>query len=62
MTFMSPADVAVFGEAIAPTIDGFAQWETHERAAGIVLHDSLDAAMRRNGTQAFLRLKVRDTR
>ncbi|MCW2639332.1 MAG: hypothetical protein JWP76_1638 [Dactylosporangium sp.] len=56
MTFMLPADVAAFSEAVAPSIAGFAQWETHERDAGIVLHDSLQVAMQHDGVQAFLRL------
>jgi hypothetical protein len=58
MTFMLPADVAAFSVALAPPIDAFAQWETHERDAGIVLHDSLEAAMRHDGVQAFRRIRM----
>jgi hypothetical protein len=59
-TFMLPADVDAFSEAPAPSIEGLAQWETHDRDAGIVLHDSLPTAMRHDGVQAFLRLLGRD--
>jgi hypothetical protein len=55
-TFMLPADVAVFSDAVAQPIADLASWETHDRAAGIVLHDSLQAAMNHDRVQAFLRL------
>jgi hypothetical protein len=60
MTFMLPADVAAFSEALAPSISGFANWQTHERSTGITLHGSLEAAMQHDGVQAFLRLLGRD--
>ncbi len=59
-TFMLPADVAAFSEKIAPSIVGLARWETHDRGAGIVPHDSLLSAMQHDGVQAFLRLLGRD--
>jgi hypothetical protein len=58
---MLPADVDAFSDAVAPLIDGQAQWETHDqRLRTIELHDSLTAAMRRNRVLAFLRLLDRD--
>lgn len=60
MTFMLPADVTAFSEAVAPSIAGFAQWETHERDTGVVIHESLQAAMKHHSVQAFLRLLGRD--
>src|SRR3954464_4022031 len=59
-TFALPADIDAFEAVLAPGIVGFAQWETHDRELGIVLHDSLPEAMRHNGVQAFLRLLGRD--
>jgi hypothetical protein len=59
-TFMLPADAAAFSEAVAPAIVDFAQWETHQGATDIVLHDSLQAAIQHDGVQAFLRLLGRD--
>ncbi|XVU21492.1 hypothetical protein ACQPZJ_29990 [Actinoplanes sp. CA-054009] len=58
--FMLPADVAAFSDAVAQPIAGLASWETHDRAAGVVLHDSLVAAMAHDRVQAFLRLLGRD--
>lgn len=58
---MLPEDETAFGEALAPAIAGLAQWETHDqRARTVTLHESLPAAMRHDGTQAFLRLLGRD--
>lgn len=59
-TFMLPADVAAFSDAVAEPIADLASWETHDRAAGIVLHDSLQAAMNHDRVQGFLRLLGRD--
>jgi hypothetical protein len=59
-TFMLPADVAAFSDAVAQPIADMASWETHDRAAGIVLHGSLQAAMNHDGVQALLRLLGRD--
>ncbi len=56
VTFMLPADEAAFGETIAPALEGFARWETHERGNRIVPHESLQAAMEHDGAQAYLRL------
>ena len=59
-TFMLPADVAAFSEAVAQPIVDLASWETHDRTAGVVPHDSLQVAMNHDGVQAFLRLFGRD--
>jgi hypothetical protein len=60
-TFMLPEDEAAFDEALTPAIHGLAKWQTHDhRTRTITLHDSLPEAMRRDGTQAFLRLLGRD--
>ncbi|MEU7751468.1 hypothetical protein AB0B57_33860 [Micromonospora sp. NPDC049101] len=60
VTFLLPADVTAFSEAVAQPIAGLATWETHDRTEGIVLHDSLQVAMNHDGVQAFLRLLGRD--
>jgi len=57
---MLPDDVRAFSDAVAPSIAGFAQWETHDRDRGVVLHDSLQTAMQHDAVQAFLRLLGRD--
>jgi hypothetical protein len=55
-----PADVAAFSAAVALSIAGLAWWETHRHGAGVVPHDSLQAATEHDGVQAFLRLLGRD--
>ncbi|MCX4472936.1 hypothetical protein OOK41_21920 [Micromonospora sp. NBC_01655] len=57
---MLPADVDAFSDAVAPSIGGLAQWATHDRESGVVLHDSLSSAVRQAGVQAFLHLLGRD--
>jgi len=60
-TFMLPADVDAFSDAVAPMVDGLARWQTHDnRQKAIEDHDTLTAAMRHDGVQAFLRLLGRD--
>ncbi|MEV6299567.1 hypothetical protein AB0M02_09200 [Actinoplanes sp. NPDC051861] len=59
-TFMLPADVAGFSDVVAEPIADLASWETHDRTAGVVLHNSLEEALQHNGVQAFLRLLGRD--
>ncbi|WP_433342716.1 hypothetical protein [Micromonospora sp. CA-111912] len=59
-TFMLPEDVSAFSDAVASSIGGLAQWATHDRESGVVLHESLSSATRHGYIQAFLRLLGRD--
>lgn len=58
---MTAEDEAAFGDRLAPVIARLGRWETHdERARTSTPHASLPEAMRRGGTQAFLRLSHQD--
>ena len=58
-TFMLDADVRVFDEVLAPSINGIASWttETREPRGSLAIHRSLDEALEASGIQAFLRLE-----
>lgn len=53
---MLPADEAAFGAELAQAIAELARWETHNNRTGVHSHESLEAALRYDGVQAFLRL------
>lgn len=60
-TFMLADDEAAFQDRLAPVIAELGGWETHDRRARTsTSHATLPDAMRRDGSQAFLRLRGRD--